>query len=277
LSHKTLNISNYGYIKLNVTADIPEQPKILTINADTSSNATFCLTIPGSILIKSDSVTKIDKFIFEISNDINFTSVKTIESTTSRAQFDFTQTGTFYIRAKTNNKNGTSVYSTIKSFSIKTLPSVPSISRDADNNLISSVASGNLWYKDGVATTEKEQKFKPTSPGSYSVRVTQDGCSATSSNYYYLTTDLFKISSTEYIKLAPNPFVNQVNLDFMINGYGKLNVDVISITTGNILFSLKGLSTGTPISLGKLSSGVYLVKISSSDYKFVHQFKMVKM
>jgi hypothetical protein len=277
LSHKTLNISNYGYIKLNVTADIPEQPKILTINADTSSNATFCLTIPGSILIKSDSVTKIDKFIFEISNDINFTSVKTIESTTSRAQFDFTQTGTFYIRAKTNNKNGTSVYSTIKSFSIKTLPSVPSISRDADNNLISSVASGNLWYKDGVATTEKEQKFKPTSPGSYSVKVTQDGCSATSSNYYYLTTDLFKISSTEYIKLAPNPFVNQVNLDFMINGYGKLNVDVISITTGNILFSLKGLSTGTPISLGKLSSGVYLVKISSSDYKFVHQFKMVKM
>jgi hypothetical protein len=277
LTHKTLNISNYGYIKLNVTADIPEQPKIVTINADTSSNATFCLTVPGSILIKSDSVTKIDKFTFEISNDINFTSAKSIESTTTRVQFDFTQTGTFYVRLKTTNKNGSSIYSTVKSFIIKTAPSIPTITRDKDNNLVSSVSTGILWYKDGEPIGEKAQTIRPSSIGNYSVKVTQDGCSTTSLNYFYLTTDLFKISSTEYIKLAPNPFVNQVNLDFIINGYSKLNVDVISITTGNILFSLKGLSTGTPIFLGKLSSGVYLVKLSSLDYKFVHQFKMVKM
>ena len=128
-----------------------------------------------------------------------------------------------------------------------------------------------------MATTEKEQKYKPSIPGSYSVKVTQDGCTSSSGNYYYLTTDIFNISSTEYIKLAPNPFINQVNLDFLINGYGKLNVEVVSITTGNIIISLKGLTTGTPISMTDLSSGVYLVKLTSPDFKFMHQFKMVKM
>jgi hypothetical protein len=277
ITHKALNISNYGYIKLNVTADIPEQPKILRINADTSSSLALCLAIPGTILIKSDSLSKIEKFTFEIATDINFTSVKIVESANSQVQFDYTQANTFYVRVKTSNKNGSSAYSPVKSFSIKSLPPVPTISRDADNNLVSSAASGNVWFKDGVATSEKEQKYKPTSPGNYNVKVTQDGCVSSSGNYYYLLTDIFNISATEYIKLAPNPFVNQVNLDFQLNGYGKLNVEVVSITTGNILVSLKGLTTGTPISLANLSNGVYLVKLSSPDFKFIHQFKMVKM
>ncbi len=277
MTHKTLNISSYGYVKLNVTADIPEQPKILTINSDTSSSLALCLVIPGSISIKSDSVTKIEKFTYEISTDVNFSSIKTIESSSAQIQFDFTQANTYYVRVKTSNKNGSSVYSLVKSFSIKSAPSIPTISRDVDNNLVSSSATGNLWFKDGVATTEKEQKYKPSIPGSYSVKVTQDGCTSSSGNYYYLTTDIFNISSTEYIKLAPNPFINQVNLDFLINGYGKLNVEVISITTGKIMISLKGLTTGTPISMTDLSGGVYLVKLTSPDFKFMHQFKMVKM
>jgi hypothetical protein len=275
--HKTLNISNFGYVKLNIAADVPEQPKILTINADTSSSINLCASIPGSFIIKSDSVSKIEKFIFEIGTDLNFTSVKIIESTNAQVQFDFTQANTFYVRVKTANKNGTSGYSVVKSITIKKAPSIPIISRDADNNLVSSIASGNLWFKDGVATLEKEQKFKPTTAGNYSVKVTQDGCTSSSSNYYYLLTDIYNISATEYIKLAPNPFINQINLDYNIQGYGRLNVEVVSITTGKILYSLKGIPTGTPISLANLSSGVYLIKVSSNDFKFVHQFKMVKM
>lgn len=275
--HKTLNISNYGYIKINVTPDIPEQPKISTINSDTSSNAIFCLNIPGIINIKSDSITKIENFIFEISTDNNFTSPKIIESTSSQIQFQFSNSNTYFVRVKTSNKNGSSVYSLTKKFSINALPPIPTISRDIDNNLVSSATIGNLWYKEGVATSEKEQKIKPANPGSYSVKVTQDGCTSSSSNYYYIVTDIFNISATEFIKVSPNPFVNQVNLDFIIKGYGKLDVEVLSITTGNKLFSLQGLSTGTPISLANLSSGVYLIKLSSADFKIVHQFKMVKM
>ena len=281
LTHKTLNISNYGYIKLNVTADIPEQPKILTINADTSSNATFCLTIPGSILIKSDSVTKIEKFTFEISNDINFTSFKTIESTIAQIQFDYTQVTKFYIRVKASNKNGSSVYSTIKSFSIKTLPSAPSISRDTANNLVSNATLGNIWYKNGTALSDTTQKIKPSGSepnGSYTVKTTQNGCtSASSSPYYFLVTDVVNLSVNEFIKLVPNPFVNKINVEFRINGYNKINVEVISLTSGIRVLNFKDISTGSSILLPNLASGLYLFKVSSQDFKVVHQFKMVKI
>ena len=281
LTHKTLNISNYGYIKLNVTADIPEQPKILTINADTSSNATLCLKIPGSILIKSDSVTKIEKFNFEISNDINFTSFKTIESTIAQIQFDYTQENKFYVRVKTANKNGSSVYSTIKSFSIKTLPSAPSISRDTANNLVSNATLGNIWYKNGTALSDTTQKIKPSGSepnGSYTVKTTQNGCtSASSSPYYFLVTDVVNLSVNEFIKLVPNPFVNKINVEFRINGYNKINVEVISLTSGIRVLNFKDISTGSSILLPNLASGLYLFKVSSQDFKVVHQFKMVKI
>jgi hypothetical protein len=281
LTHKTLNISNYGYIKLNVTADIPEQPKITTINADTSSNATLCLKIPGSILIKSDSVTKIEKFTFEISNDINFTSFKTIESTIAQIQFDYTQENKFYVRVKTANKNGSSVYSTIKSFSIKTLPSAPSISRDTANNLVSNATLGNIWYKNGTALSDTTQKIKPSGSepnGSYTVKTTQNGCtSASSSPYYFLVTDVVNLSVNEFIKLVPNPFVNKINVEFRIKGYNKINVEVFSLTTGIRVLIFKDISTGSSILLPNLTSGLYLFKVSSQDFKVVHQFKMVKI
>jgi hypothetical protein len=277
LTHKKLNISNYGYVKLNVTPDIPEQPKIVTIHSDTSANASLCIAIPGAILIKSDSIGKIDKFIFEISNDINFTSVKTIESINAQAQFDFTQPNSFYVRVKTANKNGNSIYSAIKSFTIKNLPSIPTISRDVDNNLNSSIATGNLWYKDGVATTDKEQKFKPAAPGSYHVKVTQNGCSTSSLSYYYLVTDVLNISATEFIKLVPNPFINKINLEFQINGYNKINLEVISMASGSRVLYFKYLSSGSSLILPNLASGLYLFKLYSDDYKVVHQLKMVKM
>ena len=277
LTHKALNISNYGYIKLNVTADIPEQPKILTINADTSSNASLCLTVPGSILIKSDSVAKIEKFTFEISNDINFTTVKLIESTIAQIKYDYTEATKFYVRVKAANKNGSSVYSTIKTFSIKILPPKPTITRDADNNLISSAASGNLWYYEGSDTKEKEQKFKPKEQGSYNVKVTQDGCTVSSSDYYFIVTDILNISATEFIKLVPNPFVNKINVEFRINGYNKINLEVISLTNGTRVLDLKDISTGSSILLPNLASSLYLFKVSSQDFKVVHQFKMVKL
>ena len=161
---------------------------------------------------------------------------------------------------------------------INPIPTIPSISRDVNNNLVSSAPYGNQWYLDGDLQSDTTVKLKPSIAGNYSIKTTQSGCtSALSTSYFYISTSLSQLENNEFIKMAPNPFVNQVNLDFKINGYAKLNVEVISITTGNILFSLKGLSTGMPIFLGKLSSGVYLVKLTSSDYKFVHQFKMVKM
>ena len=79
------------------------------------------------------------------------------------------------------------------------------------------------------------------------------------------------------VHVIGNPFINQINLDFNIKGYLRLNVDVFELTTGNRVFSRQGLQAGTPIILNELLSGTYIIKITSNDSKIVQQFKMLKM
>jgi hypothetical protein len=157
-------------------------------------------------------------------------------------------------------------------------PTAPTLSRDTSNSLISNALIGNTWYKDGTLIPDTTQKFKPTSPGSYTVKTTQNGCtSSMSSSYYYLVTDIVQLNNGQYIKLAPNPFINQINLDFNIKGYLRLNVEVFELTTGNRVLSKQGLQAGTPIILNELSSGTYIIKVTSNDSKIVQQFKMLRM
>ena len=158
------------------------------------------------------------------------------------------------------------------------IPLSPLITRDTLNNLVSNTTFKNTWYKDGTLISDTTQKFKPSSPGSYTVKTTQNGCTSNlSSPYYYLVTDIAQFNNGQYIKLAPNPFINQINLDFNVKGYLKLNVEVFELTTGNRVVSRQGLQAGTPIILNEIPSGTYIFKVSSNDSKIVHQFKMLRL
>ena len=156
-------------------------------------------------------------------------------------------------------------------------PPTPTIVRDSAGNLTSNYATGNQWYKDGVALTDTAQKIKPTTPGSFTVKVTQNGCISTASNaYYYIVTDVINLSSDEFIKLAPNPFINQLNFDFVVKGYQRLNLEVFDVATGSKVATQQNLTAGSRITLGQLSAGTYVIKITSADNKISYQFKMVK-
>jgi hypothetical protein len=157
-------------------------------------------------------------------------------------------------------------------------PTIPIISRDTSNSLVSNASIGNVWYKDGTATTDTTQKFKPTAPGSYAVKTTQNGCaSALSTAYYYLVTDVINLSADEFIKLAPNPFSNQLNFDFVVKGYQRLNLEVFEMANGIKVASKQNQTPGMPIYLGQLSAGTYVIRVSSNDNKISYQFKMVKL
>jgi hypothetical protein len=158
------------------------------------------------------------------------------------------------------------------------IPSKPTLSRDTANYLISNSTIGNTWYKDGVVITDTTSKIKPSLPGSYTVKTTQKGCaSQLSAPYYYLVTDVINLSANEFIKLAPNPFTNQINFDFAVKGYQSLNMEVFDITTGTKVASKKTITPGMPIYLGQLSGGTYIIKVSSNDGKINYQFKMIKL
>jgi hypothetical protein len=157
------------------------------------------------------------------------------------------------------------------------IPSAPVLSRDTANNLVANII-GITWYKDGNAITDTTQKIKPTIGGSYTAKTTQNGCiSALSNPYYYLVTDIINLSADEYIKLAPNPFSNQLNFDFVVKGYQRLNMEVFDLASGNKVASKQNLTPGIPIYLGQLSAGTYVIKVTSNDLKVSYQFKMVKL
>jgi hypothetical protein len=183
----------------------------------------------------------------------------------------------FYVSQKTNLSGCESVRAKI-AVTVKLTPQVPTISRDSVGNLISTNTYGNSWYKDGTALTDTAQKFKPASPGSYTAKTTLNGCASSLSNpYYYLVTDVINLSADEYIKLAPNPFINQLNFDFVVKGYQRLNLEVFDVATGMKKASMQNLSPGMPIYLGQLSTGTYYVRVSSKDGKINYHFKMVKL
>lgn len=159
----------------------------------------------------------------------------------------------------------------------KPIPTAPTLTRDTANYLLSG-ASGTTWYKDGVALTDTTQKFKPSTPGSYTAKTTTNGCtSVLSAAYYYLVTDIINLSKDEYIKIAPNPFINQLNFDFIVKGYQRLNIEVYDIATGTKVASQSNLTAGSKITLGQLSGGTYIIRVFSNDQKIVQQFKVMKM
>ena len=158
------------------------------------------------------------------------------------------------------------------------IPSTPNISRDTSNSLISNASIGNVWYKDGTALSDTTQKIKPSAVGSYTVKTTQNGCvSALSTPYYFLVTDVVNLSTNEFIKLTPNPFVNQLNFDFVVKGYQRLNLEIFDMATGTKVESKQNQTQGMPIYLGQLSAGTYVIKVTSNDNKIFYQFKMVKL
>jgi len=160
---------------------------------------------------------------------------------------------------------------------IKPTPNAPQINRDSAGYLKASTLNIS-WFKDGVILSDTSSKFKPLTAGSYTSKTLQYGCySAASAPYYYLITDLINISSDEFIKLAPNPFINQLNFDFAVKGYQRLNIEVFDIATGSKKASMQNLTPGMPINLSQLSGGTYIIKVSSNDGKINYQFKMIKL
>jgi hypothetical protein len=220
-----------------------------------------------STIVKLTNFAKTDSTIWYVNGAIK---------TTNLDQLSFKNADTIYVKKIDANgciKSSDQVI--IKKFS---LPSAPTISRDTANNLVSSAAVRNTWYKDGAAISDTTQKIKPSGAGSFTVKTSENGCASLASNaYYYLVTDIINLSADEFIKLAPNPFQGQLNFDFSVKGYQKLNVEVFDLTSGTKRATQQNVLPGSVLSFGNLTPGTYIIKVSSNDQKLSHQFKMIKL
>jgi hypothetical protein len=98
-----------------------------------------------------------------------------------------------------------------------------------------------------------------------------------SAPYYFLVTDIIRLSWDEFIKLTPNPFINFVNIDFIVKGQPRLNIEVFSAATGAKVAARIGVTAGSRLTFNELNPGVYFVRVATPDMKVSHQFKMVKL
>jgi len=182
-----------------------------------------------------------------------------------------------YYVSQVNNLTGCESSRSKIVITIKPNPNTPTLIRDNNGYLLSG-SNGTSWYKDGIAIIDTSLKYKPTTPGSYTAKITLNGCTSSFSNsYYFLVTDLINLNDYEFIKLAPNPFFNNLNFDFLFNENKKLNLDVFSFANGSKVYSSKDLTANTQISLSQLSSGIYLFLFSTEDGKLNYKFKIMKL
>ncbi len=158
-------------------------------------------------------------------------------------------------------------------------PPSPSIFRDTAGFLTSNYNTGNQWYKNGVAIPgATDFKFKPTENAQYTVTTVQNGCtSQKGTSYFYLVTDIVNFEDNQFIKVTPNPYSSNIYLHFFLIRYNSLNVDVLDFATGRPIANRVKQPTGSNLNLQTLSTGVYIIKVYSSDMKFVLMFKIVKL
>jgi len=160
----------------------------------------------------------------------------------------------------------------LKKFAI---PNSPSLSRDADNNLVSN-STGSIWYKDGVKIADTTQKIKPTSNGIYTATTTQNGCtSSISEGYYYLTNAVSNLSNGEYFKISPNPTSGELNINYRFSSNKDVYISVVDMNGRDVILNRK-ITSGNKINLGSVSKGNYIIQVKDKAGRLITSQKVVK-
>lgn len=287
--NNSINMANEINQSIKIVASGIYQVKTTLNNCSAYSNPITVTVhpVPSAPIVRDTfycqnaNITDSFKVVFTSGNNLQWYSVDTVGAASSALTPKPSTAALGFQKFYVSQKNATTGCEGIKSkinVEIRPTPTTPLISRDTANNLVSSVALKSIWYKDGLSLNDTTQKFKPNLAGSYTVKATSLGCSSVlSAPYYYLVTDIIKLSQDEFIKLAPNPFYNQINFDFVIRGYQKLNIDIYDITTGARVDFKQNITAGSPLQFTQLPRGTYIFRVSSTDNKILHQFKIVKM
>lgn len=275
-STSTVGTSDYYVTQVsNTTGCESERAKLMvTINpqpsAPITNNLNYCIGTPSNVL--SATVTSGNALKW-YGNNLTGGTGNNIAPTPSTTTVG---TSNYYV-TQVSNATGCESERAKLIVTINPIPTTPIITRDINNNLVSSAKYGNQWYLDGVLLNDTSEKLKPTIFGNYTLKNIQTGCtSALSTSYFYLFTDLLQLGNNQFIKIAPNPFVNHLYLDFFINGFQKLNVEIFELSTGKKVLSNASLLSGSLINTGNMASGTYLIIITSLDNKLNYQFKAIK-
>jgi hypothetical protein len=183
--------------------------------------------------------------------------------------------GSYTVKSTVNNC--ASPLSDANTVSVVATPAKPTVTRDANGNLVSSASAGNQWYKETTAVTgATNASFKPTEAGNYNVKVSVSGCSSASSdNYYYLSTAVFNTGSSKQVKLYPNPVSNHLNIEFDRSAATRVSVFIYDMN-GREVMRRNNVLSGAEFNVTRFGKGSYTIKIMDGNGRLITQQKLVK-
>jgi hypothetical protein len=158
---------------------------------------------------------------------------------------------------------------------VNAIPQVPVISQSADT-LISSAAAGNQWILGGNDIAgATAPRYTAVQSGSYSVRVTQNGCSATSAPYSFIHTAIDEVTLKDMVKVYPTPFTDHFTI--AVEGNAHLSDQwtyYITDARGREIARGTIMDQSTTVYMTDHAAGVYLVHIGSRNQGAV--WKVIK-
>jgi hypothetical protein len=125
------------------------------------------------------------------------------------------------------------------------------------NILTSSIGDTYQWFYNGSLipdATEQTLQFNVLEYGSYSVAVTENGCTTTSDDFIYLITALEPTRNGWSV--SPNPFYSDLRIEAPEKG--NKDITIIDITGKEIL---QTTTSGGNILLDELANGIYIMRI----------------
>ncbi|WP_343533419.1 S8 family serine peptidase [Pedobacter sp.] len=136
------------------------------------------------------------------------------------------------------------------------------------NILVSSAATGNQWYLNGVKIEgATSQTYQPTIPGRYQVSSGfSSNCNSFSSELLYLPSD--KDDNEIRLKVFPVPASKDLTVAFEVLEAKTITVSIANIIGQKVYEQSKGTRTGTiidQIDVSKLASGTYVLSIKVGD------------
>lgn len=187
--------------------------------------------------------------------------------------FQATETGNYMVVVTIDSVS--SVPSSPIAVVVNQQPAKPTITRDQQGYLVSSSINNNQWFKETTYTGDTTQKYKPTTSGNYSVKVTKFGCASDITSYYYLLSASYERPLVNKIIIYPNPSKN----DILIQQDASLSrVLYVSISDlgGKELIKNKKVPINCKLNLDILPKGNYIIQLKDISGKLIKTQKLIK-
>ncbi|MEI6898916.1 MAG: C25 family cysteine peptidase [Bacteroidota bacterium] len=166
---------------------------------------------------------------------------------------------------------------------VKPSPPIPIITL-SDDSLVSSVATGNQWYRyQEVIPGAIGQSFHPILSGDYSTRITNlfNGCYSQSNIIPYYLTGFENNTAGINLQIWPNPVSDQLNIQFNLLKSGRIKISLIDLVgkVSRVFIEKDDFVAGEHsfvLNFKGFNPDIWMIKLETNEFTIVKRIILAK-